>query len=149
MWVKIKPTGDRRFWSMFPLARATHFAVTRFLTHSHLGPRKEELSLGRQAVVSSESSSFSSGSLPGLGLSTCRAARQNELRANWARRFWRYPLALKGNPKRKPTVLGFEIKNTQVKYSHPERMGRNKSKRFVDHSKWSSHKAFKVQEVRE
>ena len=21
VWVKIKPTGDRRFWSMFPLAR--------------------------------------------------------------------------------------------------------------------------------
>ena len=28
VWVKIKPPGDRRFWSMFPLARASHFGVT-------------------------------------------------------------------------------------------------------------------------
>ena len=36
VWVKIKPPRDRRFWSMFPLTRATHFGVSLFLTHSHM-----------------------------------------------------------------------------------------------------------------
>ena len=28
--------SDRRFWSMFPLTRATHFGVTLFVTHSQV-----------------------------------------------------------------------------------------------------------------
>ena len=35
VWVRIKPPGDHRFWSMFPLARATHLEITLLLTHSH------------------------------------------------------------------------------------------------------------------
>ena len=34
VWVKVKPPG-RRFWSMFPLTRASHFGYL-FLTHSHM-----------------------------------------------------------------------------------------------------------------
>ena len=36
VWVKITPPGHRRFWSMLPLTRATHFGVALFLTHSHI-----------------------------------------------------------------------------------------------------------------
>ena len=35
VWVKIKPPGNRRFWSMFPLTRATHFGYL-FLSHTHI-----------------------------------------------------------------------------------------------------------------
>ena len=34
VWVKIKPPGDRRFWSIFPFARVP--LGYPFLTHSHL-----------------------------------------------------------------------------------------------------------------
>ena len=32
VWVKIEPPGDRKFQSMFPFTRASHFGVTLFLT---------------------------------------------------------------------------------------------------------------------
>ena len=35
VWLKIKQEGLRRFWSMFPLTRASHFG-TGFLSHSHV-----------------------------------------------------------------------------------------------------------------
>ena len=35
VWLKIKELGLRRFWSMFPLPRATHFG-TCFLSYSQL-----------------------------------------------------------------------------------------------------------------
>ena len=35
VWVKIKPPGDHRLWSMFPLARVP-FGVPTFLTHGHM-----------------------------------------------------------------------------------------------------------------
>ena len=35
MWLKIKQEGLCRFWSMFPLTRATHFGII-FLRHSHM-----------------------------------------------------------------------------------------------------------------
>ena len=38
VWVKIKPPGDHRFWSMLPLTRASLFGVTLFLTHSLMAP---------------------------------------------------------------------------------------------------------------
>ena len=35
VWLKIKREGLRRFWSMFPLTRATHFG-TGFLSHTQI-----------------------------------------------------------------------------------------------------------------
>ena len=35
VWLKIQELGLRRFWSMFPLTRATHFG-TGFLSHTHV-----------------------------------------------------------------------------------------------------------------
>ena len=35
VWVKIKPPGDRRFWSLFQFASEFHFGYL-FLTHSHV-----------------------------------------------------------------------------------------------------------------
>ena len=36
VWLKIKPEGLRRFWSMFPLTRVP-FWNFGFLSHSHVG----------------------------------------------------------------------------------------------------------------
>ena len=37
VWVKIKPPGDHRLWSLFLFTdRAIHFGVAQFLTHSHI-----------------------------------------------------------------------------------------------------------------
>ena len=42
VWLKIQPTGaKRRFWSMFPLSRASHFR-TGFLSHSQMGNREAD-----------------------------------------------------------------------------------------------------------
>ena len=35
VWLKVKPLGLRRVWSMCPLTRATHFGPS-FLSHSHV-----------------------------------------------------------------------------------------------------------------
>ena len=35
MWLKLNQEGSRRFWSMFPLTRASHFG-TVFLSHSQI-----------------------------------------------------------------------------------------------------------------
>ena len=37
VWLEMKKLmADRRFWSMFPLTRATHFGIPVFLSHSHI-----------------------------------------------------------------------------------------------------------------
>ena len=36
VWLKIKQAGLRRFWSMSPLTRATHFGIPGFLSHIHI-----------------------------------------------------------------------------------------------------------------
>ena len=80
MWVKIKPTGDRRFWSVVPLSRASHFGVTLFLTHGHKEYHFSDLSPELHAGLLEGDQSLSGVSASYISLSRPKPVQDHRLK---------------------------------------------------------------------